>query len=368
MGRKCEQDLVTSAAGCGRLRVTGRSLELLNKNRCQHARQELHLSRGQSLPSVQCSCKNRLQRGRMLEVSILLLTKNDRGNIERLLPALFRQPGIENCEIIAVDSGSTDGSLEILRRFPIRLKQISSQDFHHARTRNYAASLARGNILIFLSQDAIPVSNAWLPAMISNFADAKVGAVYGRQSPKPHSSAERQDVLATIYGNEKLIKDPAQPNHMGYRFYHFSDANAAIRREVWEQVRFPEDLKVFEDLGIAKRILDRGWKIVYEPEAAVIHSHTHSTVGLLKRSFDIGYTVRVLNIWEDPRAKGSLLRDGWKLVRGKLMRAARNQGGRSARHALWQDIAKSIGFFLGINQNHLPVVLKKRLSAFGVFE
>ena len=304
----------------------------------------------------------------MPEVSILLLTKNDRRNIERLLPALFRQRGIENCEIIAVDSGSTDGSLEILRRFPLRLEQISSQDFHHARTRNYVASLARGNLLIFLSQDAIPASNTWLQAMISNFDDAKVGAVYGRQFAQPHSSVERREVLDTIYGHEKLIKDPAQPNRMGYRFYHFSDANAAIRRELWEQVRFPEDLKVFEDLGIAKRILDRGWMIVYEPKAGVVHSHTHSTLGLLKRYFDIGYTLRVLNIWEDPRAKGALLRDGWKSLRGKFMRAVRNQSGRSAGHALRQDIAKSIGFFLGINQDHLPVVVKKRLSAFGVFE
>jgi rhamnosyltransferase len=304
----------------------------------------------------------------MLAVSILLLTKNDRRNIERLLPALFCQRGIQRCEIIAVDSGSTDGSLEFMRRFPLRLEQIPSEEFHHARTRNYAASLAGGKILIFLSQDAIPAVHGWLQAMISNFDDERVGAVYGRQFPQPHSSVERQDVLDTIYGDEKLIKDPTLPNCMGYRFYHFSDANAAIRREVWEQVRFPEDLKVFEDLGIAKRILDRGWKIVYEPNAAVVHSHTHSTLGLLKRYFDIGYTLRVLNIWEDPRTKGSLLRDGWRSVRGKFMRAVRNQGGRSAGHALRQDIAKSIGFFLGINQNHLPVVVKKRLSAFGVFE
>ena len=88
------------------------------------------------------------------------------------------------------------------------------------------------------------------------------------------------------------MKDPAHRNGIGYRFYHFSDVNAAIRRDIWEAVRFPEDLKVFEDLGIAKQILDRGWKIVYEPEAAVFHSHPHTTVGLFKRYFDIGYTLK----------------------------------------------------------------------------
>jgi GT2 family glycosyltransferase len=304
----------------------------------------------------------------MVEVSILLLTKNDRRNLECVLPGLFRQRGIETCEVLAIDSGSTDGSLELLRQFPIHVKQIPGCEFHHARTRNLAASLSQGQILIFLSQDAVPTSETWLTSLVSNFNDPKVGAVYGRQLPRPHSSRERQDVLDTVYGDKKLIKDPTQPNRMGYRFYHFSDANAAIRRTVWEQVRFPEDLKVFEDLGIAKRILDRGWQIVYDPKAAVVHSHTHSTLGLLKRYFDIGYTLRLLKIWDDPRTKDSLFRDGWKLLKGKLTRAARPQNDRSVGHGLRQDLAKSIGLLLGLNQNHLPLALKRRLSAFGVFE
>ena len=304
----------------------------------------------------------------MVEVSILLLTKNDRRNLERVLPALFRQQGIEACEVIAIDSGSSDGTLQLLRRFPIRIQQIRPEEFHHARTRNLAAGLASGEILVFLSQDAIPASNTWLKALISNFEDASVGAVYGRQLPKRQSSLERQEVLDTIYGDEKLIKDPSQPNRMGYRFYHFSDANAAIRRGVWNQVRFPEDLKVFEDLGIAKKILDRGWKIVYEPGAAVEHSHVHSTLGLFRRYFDIGYTLAALKIWDVPGTKDSLVRDAWKLLKGKIGRAIHHNNARSAGYGLRQDLAKSVGLLLGTNQNHLPLVLKRRLSAFGVFE
>jgi rhamnosyltransferase len=304
----------------------------------------------------------------MVEVSILLLTKNGRGDLERLLPAVFDQTFDRTFEVIAVDSGSTDGTLDLFRSFPVRVEQIPPENFHHARTRNFAASLSAGRIIVCLSQDAIPASSTWLQTLIGNFEDEKVGAVYGRQFPHSDSSVERQDALDTIYGATRIVKDPANRNGLGYRFYHFSDANAAIRRSVWESLPFPEDLKVFEDLGIAKLILDSGWKIVYEPDAPVYHSHVHTTVGLFKRYFDIGYTLKRLKIWDAPGARKSLARDGWKLFSGKFSRARDGETRRTTGHGIQQDIAKSMGLFLGLNENCLPLVLKRRLSAFGLFE
>ncbi len=303
----------------------------------------------------------------MVKLSVLLLTKNGGGDLELVLLALFGQGSVPPFEVIAVDSGSTDGTLDLLRRFPIRLEAIPAETFHHARTRNFAASLASGEILIFLSQDAIPASEVWLSTMISNFSDPGVGAVYGRQLPRPGSSREREDTLDTLYGRDRIVKDPGHRNGLGYRFYHFSDVNAAIRRSVWEQVRFPEDLRVFEDLGIAKGILDQGWKIVYEPKSSVLHSHRHTTVGLFKRYFDIGYTLKLLQIWDVPGTRKTMLRDGWKLVRNKVRRVP-DRAGRFAGESIGQDIAKSAGLFLGLNQSYLPLTIKRRLSAFRVFE
>lgn len=303
----------------------------------------------------------------MVDVSIVLLTKNGRRDLERILPALSRQEAAASIEIIAIDSGSTDGTVELLRKFPLQLVQIRPQQFHHARTRNLAAGLASGKILVFLSQDAIPASGHWLETMLKNFEDPTVGAVYGRQFPKPDSTLERRDVFDAIYGTEKIIKDPVQRAGAGYRFYHFSNVNAAVRRSVWEKHRFPEELKVFEDLGIAKRILDDGWKIVYEPNAPVFHSHTHGTVALFKRYFDIGYTLRVLRIWDSPGTRASLIRDGWKMLRRKVQRANRTSLNRSIRYAIAQDVAKSVGLFLGLNQSRLPLALKRHFSAFRVF-
>jgi rhamnosyltransferase len=304
----------------------------------------------------------------MVEVSIIVLTKNGRPSLEHLLPKVVAQAGKVSGELLAVDSGSSDGTLELLRRFPVRIAEIPPQDFHHARTRNFAARLAQGRTLVLLSQDAIPASENWLESMIANFDDPQVGAVYGRQFPKPGSSLERRHALDAVYGERRLVKDPAHRNGLGYRFYHFSDVNAAIRRSVWEKTQFPEDLKVFEDLGIAKRILDSGWKIVYEPKAAVIHSHDHTTLELLKRYFDIGYTLKLLEIWDVPGTRQSLLRDAFRMLKGKIRHSRRNSGTRSVRKDLQQDFAKSLGMFLGLNQNCLPLALKRHLSAFRVFE
>lgn len=302
----------------------------------------------------------------MVALSVLLLTKNGAHDLERLLPALFSQRSVPPFEVIALDSGSTDGTTNLLRQFSLRLVEISPAAFHHARTRNLAASLATGEILVFLSQDAFPADDYWLRNLISSFDDPRVGAVYGRQLPHERSVTERRDTFDVLYGTHRFVKDPAHRNGLGYRFYHFSDVNAAILRSVWEATRFPEDLKVFEDLGIAKLILDRGWKIVYEPEAAVFHSHNHNTLGLFRRYFDIGYTLKLLKIWDAPGTRSSLRRDAWKMLKKKLRPV--DDSGRRPYEELASHIVKSFGLFLGLNQYYLPLTIKRHLSASRVFE
>src|SRR5258708_7910910 len=129
----------------------------------------------------------------MIKTSILVLTKNEEQNIESCLRAVYSQEVADPFEVLIVDSGSTDSTVEIARQFPAQIEQIPAEAFHHARTRNLAASLAKGELLVFLVADATPVSNLWLRTLIANFEDSSVGAVHGRQLPKPGSSLERED-------------------------------------------------------------------------------------------------------------------------------------------------------------------------------
>jgi rhamnosyltransferase len=303
----------------------------------------------------------------MIVASILIPTKNGGQEFEACLRAVYSQKGPRPLEVIIIDSGSTDTTLEIARRYPLRLEQMPPETFHHARTRNYAASLAKGEFLVFLSQDAIPASDTWLDSMISNFIDPSVGAAYGRQLPKEGSTLERKEMLDAVYGEKRLVKDPSRSSELGFRYYHFSNVNAAIRKEVWRATRFPDDLKVFEDLGISKRILDAGWKIVYEPRATVYHSHNHTTGGLFKRYFDGGVIWKRLGLW-DSRTRSSMLREAGRLLQEKLSVSGGNRAGGRGGASITQDLAKSAGMFLGLHERYLPLALKRRLSAFRLFD
>src|SRR6266481_1165691 len=301
------------------------------------------------------------------ETSIIIPTKNGGQGIGACLDAVFSQKNVGRFEVLVIDSGSTDGTLEIMGQYPVRLVQIPSETFHHARTRNYAAGLAKGDVLVFLSQDAIPASDIWLAAFLSNFDEPGGGAVYGRQLPKAESGLERRSAFAVMYGGARIVKMPMDGIGLGHKYYHFSNANSAIRRKVWEVTRFPEELKVFEDVGIAKRILDSGWSIVYEPQAAVYHSHDFPFGILFKRYFYIGVVYQRLGIWND-RSRTSLWREGWGAFKGKLSSLLKEGGAKGIGSSLVKDIGKYVAIQLGRNEKLLPRAIKKKLSLYDLFD
>jgi rhamnosyltransferase len=279
----------------------------------------------------------------MIDCSISILTKNEARNIGTCLEAVLSQKNVGQFEVILVDSGSTDTTVKIAQRFPICIEQIPAEAFHHARTRNLAARLGKGSIIVNLSGGAIPASDLWLHKMLANFDDPGVAATYGRQLPKEGATMERCDTFDAVYGDKRIVKDPAHCSGMGYHFYHFSDVNSAIRRSVWEAMPYPEDIRMFEDLAIAKQILDAGGKIVYEPEAPVFHSHHHGSAQLFRRYFDIGYTFEELKIWDAPGTRSSMLRDFREMLRKQVHRP--NNRGTPDRlpTSIGLSLAKSAG-------------------------
>ncbi len=303
----------------------------------------------------------------MIETSILIPTKNGGQEFDRCLQSVYAQKGTGPFEVIVIDSGSVDDTLEIAGRYPVRVEHIPSHEFHHARTRNLLASLAKGGCLVFLSQDALPANDTWLLSLLENFNDSSIGAAYGRQLPKPGATTERQQVFAALYGESRLVKRPGDESKLGHKYYHFSSVNAAMRTKVWQATQFPEDLKVFEDVGIAKRILESGWSIAYEPRAAVYHLHDFSLTGTFKRYFDIGVVYQRLGIW-NKQSRESVRREGWYALRNTLAESFKDKGVRRAGASLLSNVGKYVAVQLGRHEQYLPLMLKKKLSSYRLFD
>lgn len=257
-------------------------------------------------------------------VSIIIPTKNGAEYLEELLRAVFTQKTDFEFEVIIVDSGSQDRTLEIVKKFPVKLYQILPQDFNHGLTRNLAASKAKGEYLVFLTQDAAPANENWLAAIVRPMIkDEAVAGVFGRHLPRKNCDPFQKKTLGEFFeafgktttvwqlggnsnmdshfhGNDKERKNDKKGNdkkRMNYRkreeefkknkhiLTYFSNVNSAIRKSVWQRIPFQE-VQMGEDQFWAKEIILAGYKKAYEPEAAVEHSHNFGIWNQFKRWFD----------------------------------------------------------------------------------
>ena len=234
----------------------------------------------------------------------------------------------------------------------MRIAEIPPNEFHHAAP-GTLRTLSQAEYPIFLSQDAIPEGSNWLASLLKNFSDSEVGAVYGRQPPRHETTSERHSALSAIYGPAHCEGD-RNKRQLGFAIITFP---APMRPcgGTWAATAFRRS-ESFRGLGIAKRILDAGWKIVYEPDARVLHSHDHSTVGLFKRYFDIGYTFRRLesertNARFDDRRMSSMIKQ--KFGRPKIRDARRLDA--------VLDVLRKIRRFLAWGTRTLPAFVRETL-------
>jgi len=231
---------------------------------------------------------------KVMEISIIVLAKNEARNIRQCLDGIFRQKIKYPYEVILIDSGSRDNTLEIARGYNIRIHEIPAHEFGHGKTRNLGAGLAKGKFLVFLTADAVPGDENWLWNLIEGIRDRKdVAASYSRQIPKQGTSPmERWDILK-VNPDKREIKKLAPPvSRKQMRcLISFQDISSCIKKDVWEKIRFDEDIIMSEDQDWAKRVLQAGFGIIYEPSSTVFHSHNYRPKEIFKRSFDEAWSL-----------------------------------------------------------------------------
>jgi rhamnosyltransferase len=295
-------------------------------------------------------------------VSIVIPVKNGGEDLTRCLSAIRAQSVDDEPEVVVVDSGSTDTSVATARDHGARVVEIAPEEFDHGKTRNLAVEAARGEVLVFISQDAEPVGDAWLAALIAPLADERVAGVYGRQVARPDAVPPEVFFLDFVYGPEPRVQElgdraPSMETTL------FSNVNSAIRRSVWKVFPFAEDLIMSEDQDWSRRALEAGWRIVYEPRAVVRHSHVYSIGSAFRRFFDSGVSSERAYLAGETDASRVLRRAAVAYLRaevGWLLGAGR---ARWIPYALAYETSKLAGLALGTRHRWLPLRLKRRLSA-----
>jgi len=235
------------------------------------------------------------------EISIVLLTFNGEQYLAEVLASIFAQRTRFRYEVLAIDSGSTDRTLEILSRHPVRVIEIPNQEFGHGRTRNLAAQNSSASYVVFLTQDAEPANENWLDNLVRPLVeDERVAGSYSRQIPRPDCNPIESRDIGIGAGPLSAVKrvdhqDPFQKESYAaclFRFISFSNVSSCIRRDVLDRLPFSERIVMVEDQEWCKRAIESGYWIIYEASSVVYHSHNHSLPMIYQRHFDYGVSLR----------------------------------------------------------------------------
>jgi rhamnosyltransferase len=209
-------------------------------------------------------------------VSVIMRSFNEGWALKGTLPALAAQE-YPNWELIVIDSGSTDGSQELIRAArPAHFVQITPAEYNPSRVMNQGMRLARSEFGVFLNADATPQGPTWLRPLVAALENPRTAACFGRQIPRPDCRAVFANDYDRCFG----------PNRESARWDHFfSMVSSGLRKDVWVRRGFREDLQYAEDDEYTRWCKAQGYNVVYAPESVVMHSHNYTPEQSYKRAF-----------------------------------------------------------------------------------
>ena len=222
-------------------------------------------------------------------ISVVIPVKDGGSDLVRCLEAIARQQVDEDVEVVVVDSGSTDGSAARARQLGAARPRDPAgrvQPRSDAESRR-SARPRRGSRLHDAGRVSPPTS-AGCELLVAPLRDDDVAGVYGRQLPHDGATPPERYFLDFLYGDEARRQRLATPGDITFEETLFSNVNSAMSRETWRVHPFAEDLIMSEDQEWARRALLAGKTLVYEPRAAVRHSHAYSVADAFRRFFDSG--------------------------------------------------------------------------------
>lgn len=251
-----------------------------------------------------------------MNCSIVIRAYNEEKHIGRLLEGIKHQT-LKDAEVILVDSGSTDSTVEIAESYGAHVVRIPSDEFTFGRSLNYGIQAAAGELIVIASAHIYPVYPDWLASLLYPFEDAKIALTYGKQRGPDSAKYSEQQIFHQWFPDVlKLHQETAFCNN----------ANAAIRRSLWQKHPYDETLTGLEDLAWAKWAREQGHGIAYIPEAEIIHVHNETPRGVYNRyrreamAFKKIYPESHFNIYDFVRLTvANISSDVWHAAREKVL-------------------------------------------------
>ncbi len=216
--------------------------------------------------------------------------------LPKLIRQIAKQKKVPALELIIADTYSTDGSWEYIKRIKeltnlrIKVLRIKPRNFGHGKTRNELVKIAKGKIIVFISQDIKITSNLWLYHLIKPLEKSEVGAAFSRQIPHPDANLYDKFFYSQAYPNKNRIID-AKNLTFGVDTIFFSMVSAAAKKSLLIKYPFVKDKDASIDQWWAKTVIEKGFKIAYVSKTVVYHSHNYSLKELFKRNFYSGQSL-----------------------------------------------------------------------------
>lgn len=293
-------------------------------------------------------------------LSIIIPTYNGGTTLRQLL-TMVTQQSIPVHELLIVDSSSQDNTVQIAKEYGAQVTSIAQASFDHGGTRTMMAKKATGDILVFLTQDALPVSEDAVEKLIEPLLEKKADVAYGRQLPRPEANVFAAHLRHFNYPVTSGLRSFEDRQRYGLKTVFISNSFAAYRKQALGQVEYFKNGLIFgEDTCTVGRMLMGGGKVAYVAEAQVYHSHNYSLKEEFKRSFDIG----VLHVQEHwlldtfGKAEGH----GLAYVQSEVA-AMRNAGKiHLLPLAVLRNFLKYSGYKMGRMHASLPGILVRSMS------
>lgn len=291
-------------------------------------------------------------------ISVIIPTLNGGPGLVHLLSALQSQT--VDTEVVVIDSGSTDGTDEVVLARGISLIRIARESFNHGASRNHAARIAAGSILVFMTQDCLPAQAGCIRTLTECLFEPQIAAAYGRHICRGDARPPERFSREHNYPPDMASIHSDRQRSGTIRDCFFSNVFSAIRRKEFEELGgFPENVIMFEDMLFAARLLSNGYSIAYIPEAQVIHSHNLTPKQTLKRYFQAGMSFRKNPWFLDHAASGG---EGLRFVRAQAKYLIAKRECVWLPYALWENVCKFAGYRLGLRYDRLPPWFVKRMA------